>query len=91
MTGTNCDLFTHKQSRSYLNHLVYFIISTIILRVFRVCEQLLAKFRRQAHNINDLYRRHVLIATLQVTIQVVTTYTHTTFHTTGSKSTPTHI
>jgi hypothetical protein len=23
MTGTNCDLFTHKQSRSYLNHLVY--------------------------------------------------------------------
>jgi hypothetical protein len=23
MTGTNCDLFTHKQSRSYLNHLVH--------------------------------------------------------------------
>jgi hypothetical protein len=23
MTGTNCDLFTHKQSRSYLNHLVF--------------------------------------------------------------------
>jgi hypothetical protein len=22
MTGTNCDLFTHKQSRSYLKHLV---------------------------------------------------------------------
>jgi hypothetical protein len=22
MTGTNCDLFTHKLSRSYLNHLV---------------------------------------------------------------------
>jgi hypothetical protein len=22
MTGTNCDLFTHKPSRSYLNHLV---------------------------------------------------------------------
>ena len=22
MTGTNCDLFTHNQSRSYLNHLV---------------------------------------------------------------------
>jgi hypothetical protein len=22
MTGTNCDLFTHKQSRSYLNRLV---------------------------------------------------------------------
>jgi hypothetical protein len=23
MTGTNSDLFTHNQSRSYLNHLVY--------------------------------------------------------------------
>jgi hypothetical protein len=22
MTGTNCDLFTHRSSRSYLNHLV---------------------------------------------------------------------
>jgi hypothetical protein len=22
MTGTNCDLFTHKSSRSYLDHLV---------------------------------------------------------------------
>jgi hypothetical protein len=24
MTGTNCDLFTHKSSRSYLNHLVHY-------------------------------------------------------------------
>jgi hypothetical protein len=24
MTGTNCDLFTHKSSRSYLNHLVQY-------------------------------------------------------------------
>jgi hypothetical protein len=23
MTGTNCDLFTYKSSRSYLNHLVF--------------------------------------------------------------------
>jgi hypothetical protein len=23
MTRTNCDLFTHKSSRSYLNHLVF--------------------------------------------------------------------
>ena len=23
MTGTNCDLFTYKSSRSYLNHLVH--------------------------------------------------------------------
>ena len=26
MTRTNCRLFTHNQSRSYLNHLVYFIL-----------------------------------------------------------------
>jgi hypothetical protein len=31
MTGTNCDLFTHNQSRSYLNHLVYVSINAIIL------------------------------------------------------------
>ena len=32
MTGTNCDLFTHKSSRSYLNHLVYvnFNVNVII-------------------------------------------------------------
>ena len=26
MTGTNCDLFTHNQSRSYLNHLVLLLV-----------------------------------------------------------------
>ena len=26
MTGTNCDLFTHKSSRSYLNHLVFIFV-----------------------------------------------------------------
>jgi hypothetical protein len=26
VTGTNCDLFTHNQSRSYLNHLVFMCI-----------------------------------------------------------------
>jgi hypothetical protein len=26
MTGTNCDLFTHKSSQSYLNHLVFEIV-----------------------------------------------------------------
>ena len=26
MTGTNCDLFTHKSSRSYLNHLVFCMV-----------------------------------------------------------------
>ena len=28
MTGTNCDLFTHNQSQSYLNHLVVTACST---------------------------------------------------------------
>jgi hypothetical protein len=28
MTGTNCDLFTHNQSWSYLNHLVFHSISS---------------------------------------------------------------
>jgi hypothetical protein len=31
MTGTNCDLFTHNQSRSYLNHLVYIHIASLFL------------------------------------------------------------
>jgi hypothetical protein len=31
MTGTNCDLFTHKQSRSYLNHLVYVCVCVHLL------------------------------------------------------------
>ena len=26
MTGTNCDLFTHNQSQSYLNHLVSYAL-----------------------------------------------------------------
>ena len=30
MTGTDCGLFTHNQSRSYLNHLVQHIMSEII-------------------------------------------------------------
>jgi hypothetical protein len=30
MTGTNCDLFTHNQSRSYLNHLVL-SLTTLVL------------------------------------------------------------
>ena len=29
MTGTNCDLFTHNQSRSYLNHLVIALNVTV--------------------------------------------------------------
>jgi hypothetical protein len=33
MTGTNCDLFTHNQSRSYLNHLVYiWILLTVVFK-----------------------------------------------------------
>jgi hypothetical protein len=32
MTGTNCDLFTHNQSRSYLNHLVPTTLTTVFLK-----------------------------------------------------------
>jgi preprotein translocase subunit SecG len=35
ITGTNCDLFTHNQSRSYLNHLVIIII--IIIIIIKLC------------------------------------------------------
>jgi hypothetical protein len=31
MTGTICDFFTHKSSRSYLNHLVYLIFALGLL------------------------------------------------------------
>ena len=34
MTGTNCDLFTHKSSRSYLNHLVLRALSRHVYSVF---------------------------------------------------------
>ena len=32
MTGTNCDFFTHNQSRSYLNHLVPTTLTTIFFK-----------------------------------------------------------
>ena len=38
MTGTNCDLFTHNQSRSYLNHLVLSSsLSSVIRTVTVIC------------------------------------------------------
>ena len=44
MTGTNCDLFTHKSSRSYLNHLVIsnaknIIAAEIHWQTVKVCGQ----------------------------------------------------
>jgi hypothetical protein len=36
MTGTNRDLFTHKSSRSYLNHLVFLILFVLNLKHFSV-------------------------------------------------------
>jgi hypothetical protein len=38
MTGTNCDLFTHKSSRSYLNHLVTEEEEDADLLVYCMCE-----------------------------------------------------
>jgi hypothetical protein len=37
MTGTNCDLFTHNQSRSYLKHLVFATYSHICERIGLSC------------------------------------------------------
>jgi hypothetical protein len=37
MTGTNYDLFTHKSSRSYLNHLVYrWVARTVLIKIMEV-------------------------------------------------------
>ena len=39
MTWTNCDLFTHNQSRSYLNHLVYTVwCAAFIYFMMKVCK-----------------------------------------------------
>jgi hypothetical protein len=46
MTGTNCDLFTHNQSRSYLNHLVY----TQEQKVQDALEEKLSAIKRQSGN-----------------------------------------
>jgi hypothetical protein len=48
MTGINCDLFTHRQSRSYLNHLVSYDT--------KVCLWLqLWYMRRNKHNLTITY------------------------------------
>jgi hypothetical protein len=33
MTGTNCDLFTHKSSWSYLNHLVFSLSAFLVTKL----------------------------------------------------------
>jgi hypothetical protein len=49
MTGTNYDLFTHNQSRSYLNHLVCVLIfSTFLYAIFII----LSRFRRDVINVH---------------------------------------
>jgi hypothetical protein len=47
MTGTNCDLFTHKSSRSYLNHLVY----DSILSVMKIRDRVLMLLQAKGHDI----------------------------------------
>ena len=39
MTWTNCNLFTHNQSRSYLNHLVHmpYMTSSMFLKQYIAC------------------------------------------------------
>jgi hypothetical protein len=40
MTGTNCDLFTHNHSRSYLNHLVLHILTVFIAIVIQNAQRI---------------------------------------------------
>jgi len=37
MTGTDVARFTHKQSRSFLNHLVYYILSLHYVMEYTIC------------------------------------------------------
>ena len=55
MTGTNCDLFTHKSSRSYLNHLVH----------RSLCEVPITRIRFQS-NVNFLDRSSTNTWTLNI-------------------------
>ena len=53
MIWTNCDLFTHKSSRSYLNHLVFFytmIYQPLILKAL-ICFEALEKVK--SHNVTS--------------------------------------
>jgi len=43
MTGTDVARFTHKQSRSYLNHLVHIYIYIYIYIVCAICEHVSGK------------------------------------------------
>jgi hypothetical protein len=54
MTGTNCDLFTHNQSRSYLNHLV-------IRRWIRQLHKITLYFCGSDTQRNILKKFHVLV------------------------------
>jgi hypothetical protein len=61
MTGTNCDLFTHKQSRSYLNHLVY---NTYISSLKIVVERGVSYFLKNVNILWSLTLRHFMISHL---------------------------
>jgi hypothetical protein len=47
MTGTNCDLFTHNQSRSYLNHLVHPLNGWNGLNIWEEPEQIKIAFMKK--------------------------------------------
>jgi hypothetical protein len=63
MTGTNCDLFTHKSSRSYLNYLVFPLPNSIqigkkykkILIKFNL--RLYVKYRFYSTDFHEIYKR----------------------------------
>jgi hypothetical protein len=59
MTGTNCDLFTHKSSRSYLNHLVclLFLAPTYF---GRSCDHLQGVPQNKRQEYNTDHRKYII-------------------------------
>jgi hypothetical protein len=50
MTGTNCDLFTHKSSRSYFNHLVrhrYFLLICMSIIIIQLIHKTVFTLNRE--------------------------------------------
>jgi hypothetical protein len=73
MTRTNCDLFTHKSTRSYLNHLVltfdnhfyiYFLLKIWVLRTplyfcfIRITFVLTERMHTPSDNVHTSYKSH---------------------------------
>jgi hypothetical protein len=68
MTGINCDLFTHNQSRSYLNHLVYnkYDINNYI---FMKCNKNTNESHTKSHGHCEIVNKYCVISKCTLTPQ----------------------